>query len=120
MNNQRQLDNLKLGSALATLKLQIETQDTQDDNRKDNAIYMDKLTEMSRNLMNRASERIWSVVMTDHHTADMLANDIMNITEDLRLLTPITTTSSHSGQLAFVYTLDGALAKDNGNNPDIF
>lgn len=117
MNNQRQLDNLKLGSALATLKLQI---DTQDDNRKDNAIYMDKLTEMSRNLMNRASERIWSVVMTDHHTADMLADDIRNITEDLRLLTPITTTSSHSGQLAFIYTLDGALAKDNENNPDIF
>lgn len=117
MNNQRQLDNLKLGSALATLKLQI---DTQDDNRKDNALYMDKLTEMSRNLMNRASERIWSVVMTDHHTADMLADDIRNITEDLRLLTPIVTVSSHSGQLAFVYTLDGALAKDNGNNPDIF
>lgn len=117
MDNQRQLDNLKLGSALATLKLQI---DTQDDNRKDNAIYMDKLTEMSRNLMNRASERIWSVVMTDHHTADMLADDIRNITEDLRLLTPIVTVSSHSGQLAFIYTLDGALAKDNENNPDIF
>lgn len=117
MNNQRQLDNLKLGTALATLKLTI---DTQDDNRKDNAIYMDKLTEMSRNLMNRASERIWSVVMTDHHTADMLADDIRGITEDLRLLTPIVTVSSHSGQLAFVYTLDGALCKDDDDNEKYF
>ena len=115
MNNQRQLDNLKLGTALATLKLTI---DTQDDNRKDNAIYMDKLTEMSRNLMNRASERIWSVVLTDHDTADELANDIRNITEDLRLLTPIVTVSSHSGQLAFVYTLDGALCKDDDNDSE--
>lgn len=112
---QRQIDNLKLGSALATLKLQIETQD---DNRKDNALYMDKLLEMSRNLMNRANGKIWSVVLTDHETADELANDIRNITEDLRLTTPITTVSSHSGQLAFVYTLDGALCKDDDNDSE--
>lgn len=112
---QRQIDNLKLGSALATLKLTIETQR---DKRNDNALYMDKLLEMSRNLMNRANGRIWSVVLSDHETADMLADDIRNITEDLRLLTPIVTVSSHSGQLAFVYTLDGALCEDDDNDDE--
>lgn len=115
--NQRQIDNLKLGSALATLKLTIETQR---DSRNDNALYMDKLLEVSRNLMNRANDRIWSVVLSDHETADELANDIRNITEDLRMETPITTVSAHSGQLAFVYTLDGALCKDEDNDENYF